>query len=65
MKKINSMISSQVVRQSKHRRPRVSGKEGMMRRRLLTEVLENRALLAGDVMYNEALPTDVNADGYT
>ena len=39
--------------------------ERSIRRRLSSEQLETRTLLAGDLMQNPASVTDVNADGMT
>ncbi len=67
MNKSYSMILPQIpFRKSKRRRRfQSTGQHAEVRRRLGAESLETRALLAGDVMYNASLPTDVNADGYT
>ncbi len=56
------MTQSQTLTLYPHRRRRRASRNA---RRLVTESLESRTLLAGDVWQNPALVTDVNADGFT
>ncbi len=67
MNKSYSMtLPPKAARQSKPRgRSWFAGRPGAPRRRLLSEQLEARALLAADLMHNVDLPSDVNHDGST